>query len=72
MYFIEGDYLYTLVGSSGRGERTSERGATGARQSGVPVQVKGTLERRALRALVIGGGYCRRKPDNTQIYNTNT
>ena len=30
VYSIEGHYLYTLVGSSGRGERTSERGATGA------------------------------------------
>ena len=30
VYFKEGDYLYTLVGSSGRGEWTYERGATGA------------------------------------------
>ena len=30
MYFLEGYYLYTQVGSSGRGERTSEKGVTSA------------------------------------------
>ena len=50
MYFIEGHYLYTLDGSSGRGERTSERGATGApeRRAGTS---EGTLTERARRAL---------------------
>ncbi len=42
VYFIEGYYLYTLVGSSGRGVLTSEKGATGV-PSGVPVCVRMTL-----------------------------
>ena len=40
VYFIEVHYLYTLVGSSGRGELTSERGAAGA-----PERHAGTCQR---------------------------
>ncbi len=43
MYFIEGFYLYTDVGSSGRGVLASSKGVTGAIRV-VPVCQKDTSE----------------------------
>ena len=44
--------MYTLVGSSGRGERAKQQ----VRQSGVQIRVKGNFKKRAIRALRIGVG----------------
>ncbi len=59
MYFIEGFYSYTEVGSSGRGVLELIGGVTGT-ISFVPVRVRRTLQRGALRVPVTGGGYWRR------------
>ncbi len=56
VYFIEWFYLYTEVGSSGKGVLTSIKGVTGAIRI-VPVCVRRTLQRGLRRALMIGGGY---------------
>ncbi len=53
-----GDYLYTRVGSSGRGVQASEPLRKGA-LSVIPVRVRGALTKGELSS-VIGGGYWRR------------
>ncbi len=53
MYFIEGFYLYTEVGSSDRGVLTYSRGVTGT-ISVVPVHLR---RRGAQRAPLIGDGF---------------
>ncbi len=57
MYFIEGLYLYTEVGSSGRCVLTSSKGFTGT-IGVVTVCVRRTLQRGAKRALMFGGDQC--------------
>ena len=59
VYFIEGYYLYTKIGSSGRGVQTSGRGATGE-PSTLPVHVRRTLGKVSAEEAVIGCGYWRR------------
>ncbi len=59
MYFIEEHYLYTYIGSSDRGVRISEKGATGV-PSGRPAQVRWTLRKGSAEGAVIGGSYLRR------------
>ncbi len=56
MYLIEGYYLYTYIGSSDRGVRISEKGATGV-PSGMPAQVRWTLRKGSAKGTVIGGSY---------------
>ncbi len=60
VYFIEGFYLYTEVGSSGRGVLASSGGVTGTICI-VAVRVRRPLQSGAQRAL--GSSYWRRKPN---------
>ncbi len=53
VYFKARYYLYTLIGSSGRGVQTSEKGA-----SGEPVYVR-TLRKESTEGAVINGGFWR-------------
>jgi hypothetical protein len=57
VYFVEGFYLYTEVGSSVRGVLASSKGVLGTIHV-VPLCVRRALLRGAQRALMIGGGYC--------------
>ncbi len=59
MYFIEGFYLYTEVGSSGRGVLASSGVATGTIHI-THVSVKRTLQREVQGMPIIDGGYWRR------------
>ncbi len=51
VYFIEENYLYTWVGSSGRRVRTSYKGAIGVPKCVVPVPTQRTLRKGAIRVL---------------------
>jgi hypothetical protein len=53
MYFIEGYFILTLSGLSGRGVRTSERRATGTCERCMLIGFRMTCKRGALRALLL-------------------
>ncbi len=57
--FTERFYLYTEVGSSGRGVLASSRGVTDTIRV-VPMCVRRTFQRGARRPKMIGDGYWRR------------
>ncbi len=61
VYFIEGYYLYTQIGSRGRGLQISQKGATGA-PSGMPVYIQKTLRKGSAECALIAGNNWTRQP----------
>ncbi len=58
VYFIEGLYLYTEVGSNGRGVLASREQCSQV-QLVAPGRVEGTLQKGCFIGRLIGGGYSR-------------